>query len=226
MSFGITAETGNNIQTDGLVFYFDAAYKKSYPGSGTAVIDLVSGTEGALTNGPTFNSSGYFDFDGSNDYLDMGFTPTNAICSSGFTWGYWFNWDSISGNKHQGIIDGGNGRIYMGPYDNNLIVGCGNQYELDCGALSTGTWMYCVMAFDGSSTCRAYINGSLSETISSVTFSLTGGSGTMLWAATNNDTSLGYYNNGKGALTHFYSKELSAGDILQNYNAQKERFGG
>ena len=32
MSYGITAETGNNIQTDGLVFYVDAAYKKSYTG--------------------------------------------------------------------------------------------------------------------------------------------------------------------------------------------------
>lgn len=214
-----------SIITDGLVFYVDAKNTKSYPGSGTTVTDLVSANTGTLTNGPTFNSLGYFDFDGSNDYLDMGFTPTNAICSSGFTWGYWFNWDSISGNKHQGIIDGGNGRIYMGPYDNNLIVGCGNQYDLDCGALSTGTWMYCVMAYDGSNTCRVYINGSLTETISSVTFSLTGGNGTMKWAATNNNSSLGYYNNGKGALTHFYSKELTASEILQNFNNQRGRFG-
>ena len=40
MSFGITAETGNNIVTDGLVFYVDAAYKKSYPGSGTTGLIL------------------------------------------------------------------------------------------------------------------------------------------------------------------------------------------
>ena len=83
------------------------------------------------------------------------------------------------------------------------------------------------MAFDGSSTCRAYINGSLSETISSVTFSLTGGNGTMKWAETNNTgtTNGTYANNGKGALTHFYSKELTASEISQNFNAQRGRFG-
>ena len=32
-----------------------------------------------------------------------------------------------------------------------------------------------------------YLNGSLTETISSVTFSLTGGNGTMKWAETNNN---------------------------------------
>ena len=215
------------IVTEGLIFCVDAKDKHSYSGSGTAVIDLATGIEGTLTGGPTFNSNGYWDFDGSNDYLDMGFTPTNATCASGFTWGYWFNWDNIGGNKHQGIVDGSNGRIYMGPYSNNLIVGCGNQYDLDCGALSTGTWMYCVMAYDGSSTCRVYINGSLTETISSVTFSLTGGNGTMKWAETNNSgtTNGTYANNGKGALTHFYSKELTASEVLENFNAQRERFG-
>ena len=38
--FGIIAETGNNIQTDGLVFYVNAAYKKSYPGTGTNTFNL------------------------------------------------------------------------------------------------------------------------------------------------------------------------------------------
>ena len=34
-SFGIGAETGNNIVTDGLIFYIDPAYKISYPGHGS-----------------------------------------------------------------------------------------------------------------------------------------------------------------------------------------------
>ena len=40
-SFGITSETNNNIQTDGLVYYLDAAYKSSYPRSGTTWSDLA-----------------------------------------------------------------------------------------------------------------------------------------------------------------------------------------
>ena len=35
-----------------------------------------------------------------------------------------------------------------------------------------------------------------------------------------------YANNGKGALTHFYSKELTAqSELSQNFNVHRERFG-
>ena len=55
---------------DGLVYCVDAFDKHSYPGSGTSVTDLANGRTATLTNGPTFNSNGYWDFDGSNDYMD------------------------------------------------------------------------------------------------------------------------------------------------------------
>ena len=42
--YGITAETGNNIQTEGLVFYIDSSIKKSYPRTGTNVFNLASGS--------------------------------------------------------------------------------------------------------------------------------------------------------------------------------------
>ena len=219
---------GNNgIVTDQLIYSVDTKDKNSYVGSGTAVIDLASGIEATLSGGPSFDASGYLDFDGSNDYMDMGFAPTNAICQDGFAWGYWFNWDAISGNKIQGVIDnpgGDNGRIYMGPYNGNLMIGCGNTYDSNVGSLSTGEWVYALMSFDGSSTCRFYKNGSLSDTLTSITFNI-GGTRNMLWGAADNDGSILYHNNGKGALTHFYSKELSASEVSQNFNAQRGRFG-
>ena len=42
--YGIIAETGNNIVTDGLVFNMDAAAYKSYPRTGTNVYNLASGS--------------------------------------------------------------------------------------------------------------------------------------------------------------------------------------
>jgi len=215
------------IVSKGLIYCVDTIDKHSYPGSGTSVTDLVGGRTATLTNGPTFNTSGYFDFDGSNDYMDMGFRPTNAICSNGFAWGYWFNWDAIGGNKIQGIIDnpgGDNGRIYMGPYNGNFMTGCGNTFDTNTGSISTGNWFYCVMSFDGSSTCRTYLNGSLSDTMTSITFSIAGNRN-MMWGAANNDGNILYNNNGKGALTHFYSKELLASEVSQNFNAHRARFG-
>jgi len=62
------------IATDGLVLCLDAANNRSYPGSGTAWTDLSrGGNNGALTNGPTFNSAngGSIVFDGTNDYVQV-----------------------------------------------------------------------------------------------------------------------------------------------------------
>jgi hypothetical protein len=58
------------IVTDGLVLCLDAANKRSYPGAGNTWTDLTTNKyNGALTNGPTFNSAngGSLIFDGTDD---------------------------------------------------------------------------------------------------------------------------------------------------------------
>ena len=44
------------IVTDGLVFCMDPANKVSYPGSGTAITDIVGGYNGITVNNPTFST--------------------------------------------------------------------------------------------------------------------------------------------------------------------------
>ena len=39
---GINGQINNNIVTDGLIFYVDPAYKKSYPGSGSTIKNLIN----------------------------------------------------------------------------------------------------------------------------------------------------------------------------------------
>ena len=49
---------------DGLVMALDPNNIKSYPGTGTTIFDISgSSNNGTLTNGPTFNSSGYISYD-------------------------------------------------------------------------------------------------------------------------------------------------------------------
>jgi hypothetical protein len=57
----------------GLVVNLDASALESYPGSGTTWYDMGYGNthNAALHNSPTFNSSGYFNMDGSNDYFTI-----------------------------------------------------------------------------------------------------------------------------------------------------------
>jgi hypothetical protein len=60
------------INADGLVLDVDAAKMSSYPQVGTNWLDLSGqGNTGALTNGPTWNPNGWFQFDGADDYVNL-----------------------------------------------------------------------------------------------------------------------------------------------------------
>jgi hypothetical protein len=63
---------GPHIPTNGLVLALDATSERSYPGSGTTWYDL-SGLENnaTLNNGTSWNSSGYMQTDGIDDYISV-----------------------------------------------------------------------------------------------------------------------------------------------------------
>ena len=72
-----------SIVTDGLVLNFDAGFLPSYPGTGSSWYDLgPSQSNGTLQNGPTFDSGGWINFDGSNDYVSI---SSKSLVGS-FTW--------------------------------------------------------------------------------------------------------------------------------------------
>ena len=64
---------GPEINEDGLILVLDAGNTKSYPGSGTTWSDLSGNGNDGTINGATHTSGtgGYFDFDGSNDYVSF-----------------------------------------------------------------------------------------------------------------------------------------------------------
>jgi hypothetical protein len=67
------------IKDSSLVLLVDAADRNSYPGSGTTWYDVSgNGNHATLYNGPTWNSLGYFSFDGSNDYADISLNLRNS----------------------------------------------------------------------------------------------------------------------------------------------------
>jgi hypothetical protein len=62
----------NNSDADALVLSVDASNLSSYPRTGAGWYDLSGyGANGTLINGPTFNSNGWIDFDGTNDYTQI-----------------------------------------------------------------------------------------------------------------------------------------------------------
>ncbi len=86
--------TTNTIITDSLKLYLDAAQVISYPQAGTSWVDLSGNDKnGVLQNSPTFNSSGYLEFDGTNDYVSVAGVGITDY-SQAFSMGIWFRIDS------------------------------------------------------------------------------------------------------------------------------------
>lgn len=239
-----TQYANGQIVTNGLVLALNAADQNSYPGSGTTWFNLNSNVYNAtLANGPTFNNSngGSIVFDGTDDYASSG----NIGSATSFTVLIWFY--PISVTNYQNPIDcnysynGNTGNI--GPrleMDSNGILGWvysnitndNNQFyfqRVTNGGLAANTWHCAGITYDGSGNSSVtYYNGIATANARGAIGSPSGFVGTM------NNVNLGRgfhlgggerYFAGRIANALIYNRSLTATEILQNYNAQKTRFG-
>lgn len=210
-----------SIVTSGLVFCVDAANPRSYPGSSTAWYDVSgNGNTGTLINSPAYTSgiSGYFTFDGVDDYVNCG-NNSSLQQASAITMSAWVNPTSTTGlgnimakNYNSGYrfrIDTGQLWWYV---SGNAIMG---------GSVPNGSWSYCTVT-GSSSGLSAYVNGVLVASNSSAFTPSAPGSGDLLIGSLSAASEVF---NGKIAMTSMYSRALSVTEILQNYNATRGRYG-
>ena len=109
--------TGPKIEDTDILFTINAIDKNSYVGSGTSVSDLIGSNDATLTNGVAYDSDGYFELDGSNDYIVLTSVPFTAA-NGEFTVSFWCRADVYG--EHKRIISWGAGgsRFFIG-YNNN-----------------------------------------------------------------------------------------------------------
>jgi hypothetical protein len=218
-----------------------------YPTTGTAKTrgttwtDLTGrGSNGTLTNGPTYNSSngGSLVLDGVDDYA-LG-TINGSIFTGSFTqsaWIYKLNanqiWQGVFTNSSPAtnytyLMTFGNGSV-AAPYNSvgaNQVGISDSGIFLDIGT-HTNRWLYIVMTKTGSTlNIYCYKDGTLLQT-----------SGTINWNggnfATTNNYEIGRHwaggsivpLQGNIAQVQVYNKALTAAEIQQNYNATKGRYG-
>ena len=226
---------GPKIVTDGLVLCLDAGNPKSYPGSGTAWVDISrNGNNGTLINGPTFNSDniGSIVFDGSNDYVAI--PSSSLVSSSQMTFDVWNFGISAQASSVVYFTNGAGHRllnIHLPFIGNNIFFDAGNGsgnvgsfdriFKNATNAEYQG-WHY--WAFTKNSvagTMRIYRNGQLWHSGTSLTAPIGAAS---VSGNLGGAVDLGGYHIGRIGSAKLYSRELSASEVLQNYNATKGRF--
>ena len=228
--------------TDGLILHHDYANTKCYPGSGTSATDLTGHNYAAatLTNNASFLSTnlGCMDFglsthDSVQLHDDFG-TELNG--TNNWTMSQWLNLDAVApstGSSNAPVMfnfygsgrrlfwtmgDGGEvDKIHM----RGQIAGTW-QSPVSSETLALNTWYHICFTYNASTGFKAYTNGSFTESSSFTPsyISTTSGSG-------GNRIGTGFSNrkfDGRIAVASLYNKELTASEVLQNFNSLKNRF--
>jgi hypothetical protein len=217
--------------TEGLVLYIDAANPKSYPGSGTAVIDISgNGKNGTMVGGASFNSSTKsFVFDGVNDTIIFGngntVFPLPAIS-------YEFFFRSLGTVPTTGTSPALTGLTYgVRLFVNSTSLNAGFDDGASFISLSTtgtnnfynGSWNHVVVTHDGVN-FRIYLNGVLNNSRTSTWL------GTTRWPTNEfnigrDNNNVNYYFYGDIAVYRLYNKPLTASEVSTNFNATRGRYG-
>ena len=222
-----------DIVTSGLVLNLDTGYSNSYPKSGTTWYDIKETNDGTLTNGPTFNSAngGSIVFDGVDDYTDCGFFDNSKV-SSGITLCLWIKLPSY---QHRKLLVGNGGGwgaygFVFFPNSTNTIrfelQGNGKQ-ALDFGGMSfNNEWSFLTGTWESGLDMKAYVNADLKNQTLGITEIQTNGgtSNLQIGGYTGSALKTGYLS-AEISIFQIYNRALSAAEVLQNYNAQKGRFG-
>ena len=232
-----TVGGGVNIVTNGLVLYLDASNTKSYISGSTTWNDVSrSGNNGALINGPTFNSAngGSIVFDGTNDFVDLSSYANNSLWNSLWTNGisfdciirltspYSFSQRSIFCRSSGS--DGNNWFNFSVEIDRRLRFWMGNYVPAyTTTSLTAGVIYHITLTWDKSNV-RYYINSVLDST-TGMSNVLTTGTATALALGSGGNAFSGWEFPGNIYNFSVYNRELSATEIQQNFNATKSRFG-
>ena len=236
------------IVTDGLVLALDAANTKSYPSSGGSTwYDLSGKKNNGDIDGPTHNSDGYFSFDGTDDYVNLGTQINSDITTNDVTISFWAYIDSTAADEvfvsmetlsngvplviwydtsvfsrdNTGIGDVGGGTINA---IDVMVTDPSNEkrFTTSNNVLSATTWYNIAVVLDVTNNAfYTYINGV--EEAKWVSNNTSGGI-----KSTTNDFRIGAgspYLDGRISNFLVYTKALTASEIQQNFNAHRGRFG-
>jgi hypothetical protein len=213
-----------SIVTSNLIFCVDSSNPRSYPGSGTAWYDISgNGNTGTLTNGPIYTSgtSGYFAFDGTDDYVNM----STQNLQRNFTLEIWtYITGDGSGLFGQGPQAANQGLhiLWNSAVSRGMIFGMfGNDLDTPSYNMVFNTWHQFVFTYNNSTYLKQfYADGAL---VNSGTGGAYSGSGQLNIGATYSSPNT--FIKGRVSNAKMYGAVLTATEVLQNFNAYRGRYG-
>lgn len=220
------------IITNGLLFFVDAANRKSYIPilSGSTWRD-ISGYNNNGTLTPTFSApshstaqGGYFTFNGTTHYVNIE-NPTLLQITQGSI-GVWFNTRSNANSGYNGLISkqGAWGLFVkddaVATYDWGNGTGTGRETLYNT---NKAAWIHAIMTFtetvgSPSNNAKIYVNGNLELTT------------TVKHSVHTNPVQIAEANasqfyTGDISMGYIYNTVLTAEQVKENYNAHRTRYG-
>ena len=252
MAFGRPSATTSNIVTTNLQVWLDSGNNSSYTGSGTTWTNLVTSNAptynftltnfaGATTSNITYagTTNRAISFDGTNDYTINNTSLLTLLAANSYkeTREFWLYWPGTAGNL---ISELGQSAVNTSWHDaqaslssTTLAIGVwqGASYQayIATTSFAANQWNHIVWQHDyGTNTLTAYLNGSQVYNNASVARQIPT-PGFFLALCQLDSTNFGYGGSSQLAASiaifRWYNTILSPGQVLQNYNANKARFG-
>ena len=234
---GIQMAMMNNVPqgvvSSGLVLYYDPNNIASYPGTGTTIDSLASPNLPGTMSNITFTDP-YFAYNGTSSQVNI---LDNTLLEPGagdWTMEGWVNQTVNTGSQViLGKFDPGGGandvsyaiRVSSG----NVRADFGNgttAMNTSNYTLTTGTWVQLVYVFTNvaNNNVITYVNGAQQATTTHSFTSLLNTPSNLYLGSYNGGEYPQYYN-GRIGITRLYNAALTADQVLQNYNANKDTYG-
>jgi hypothetical protein len=223
--------------TSNLVLYYDPSNPSSYPGTGSTINDLSGNGLNGSMSGITFTSP-YFTYNGTSSQVRV---ANNALLQPGsgdWTMEVWVN-QSVSGNDIVlAKVDNGGDVTDMSysirttntTYYAQLGSGIGTGSSLFVDSTfyvgTINTWYQIVYVFTNvaANTLQTFVNGVSIGTVSHNLPSILN-STNPLYIGSYNGGEYSQWFDGKIGITRLYNASLTSTQVLQNFNANKSKYG-
>ena len=211
----------SDVCRNGLLFYVDFNDKACISGTSATEVPIDLGPQNlqmSLVGGANFeykNGIGCYYFDGSNDHILIQSYVVADTVNSYEIWHY-----AVAQATYETWWDSGTERPLLGTYNDDLIAYPAYNTTSLGDKINLNKWYHVVWAMNGNNDMDIFVNGKRTHE------GLTGGMGqrTGTFNAQLGGDNSAETTNGLIAITRTYSRQLTPEDVLQNYNAEVERF--